>query len=69
MIFDLTTYNPEMIHAEANMTFSNSPITTLVMFIDVDHTSNTISGTMTVDGTPITGASLQDLKNFFLYAY
>jgi hypothetical protein len=68
MIFN-STDTPKMIHAEANMTFSNSPITTLVMFIDVDHTSNTISGTMTVDGTPITGASLQDLKNFFLYAY
>ena len=68
MIFDLTD-NPEMIHADANMTFSNSPITTLGMSIDVDHTSNTISGTMTIDGTLITGTDLQELKNFFLDAY
>mgnify|MGYP001020412828 CR=1 FL=1 len=69
MIFDLTTDNPEMIHADANMTFSNSPITTLVMSIDVDHTLKTISGTMMVDGTLITGTDLQELKNFFLDAY
>lgn|GEM_PF-6788143 len=53
----------DLLKVTATISFGNSPIATLSMDVDVDKQARSISGTITIDGTPVTDISV--LKNFF----
>lgn len=64
MVWDMVTFD-SMIPIEANMTFSNSPITFLQMSIDLDHTEKSVAGTITIDGTPLTAGEIDSIESLF----
>lgn len=53
----------DLLKVTVTMSFGNSPIASLSMDIDVNKQAQSISGSITIDGTPVTDISV--LKNFF----